>query len=163
MEEFISKRKKHLFKLLKDNIIEVEHIGSTSIPNLSSKPIIDLLIGVDSWEEGSNCVNILTHHHYKFYEDIGLPGRLFLTKEKFGRVTHHIHIVIFESVLWLRDISFRDYLLKNEEERIEYEKIKQNLSLQYKDNRALYTISKNEFISEILKKQSNDYQKTQQH
>lgn len=138
--------------LLEDQYILIQHVGSTSIPGLMAKPIIDIAVGVDSIEKMNNIKGILVDNGYHFRPDAGSDERLFLAKGGEESRTHYLHIEIFEGLSWNNHTNFRDYLICNPKCITEYENIKIELAAKYPNNREKYTLAKDEFIQSILKR-----------
>ena len=143
--------KRKILKGIKDYIISVEHIGSTSILNICSKPIIDICISLKNYSDGLKCVNYLESIGYIYKDEFGIPGRhYFSTKDE--TVKFHIHMFEEKNLEYKNHIYFRDYLNKYPEEAKKYEKLKFKLKEKYSYNRDLYTEGKSKFIKKILKK-----------
>lgn len=144
----------HLLKsILGDTAIDIQHIGSTSISNICSKPIIDIVIGLKNTDDIKPFIPILeskgvimrsTNHENQMLFVIG-------DFEKDSR-SHHIHVVKYDSIEWNNYINFRNYLNKFQEEAKKYEKLKSELSEKYPNDRNSYTEGKNKLINEILEK-----------
>ena len=145
--------KKHLFECLPYKIIKrIEHFGSTAIPGLSAKPIIDILVGVTSLEETKKViVPILTAQGYEYfwrptYGNDGPPFYAwFIKRDANRRRTHHIHMVENNFEHWDR-LLFRDYLIEHPHLIKEYQQLKLDLAESCKNDRAAYTNAKTEFI-----------------
>ncbi len=141
-----------------DNIVDIQHLGSTSIPNAMAKPIIDIYIAVNSLEQAKNTfVNPITAMGYVYWAENPSLDKLFFVKgmpPHGDKRTHHIHIVNSNSKHWHDAISFRDYLRASPKELNNYNKLKLKLSKKYKYDRESYTSEKNSFIKEILAKAS---------
>lgn len=148
------KEKTNLQKLLGENILGIEHIGSTSIPNLLAKPIIDILLGVESLEVVKSFQNILESNGYTYRPNGSVEGEMLFVKGTEEDRTHYLHITRFENKQYLNDIFFRDYLTKNENEKKEYENLKVMLARTFSENREEYTKRKTDFIQSILQKKS---------
>jgi len=153
--DMFEEEKKHLFACLPHKIIKrIEHFGSTAIPRLSAKPIIDILVEVTSLEETKKViVPILTTQGYDYFwrptlGDDGLPFYAwFIKRDAYGKRTHHIHMVESEFEHWDR-LSFRDYLIQYPNLANEYQQLKLHLVEIYQNDRAAYTIAKTKFIVE---------------
>jgi len=144
--------KKNLEEIFKDIAITIEHIGSTSIEELSAKPIIDIAIGVSKLENFEKVRNkIITNKNYSIREE-NPEGEILVRKGTDDYTSYLIHVMEYESDRYKNTIIFRDYLRKNKEDKIKYENLKKELGIKYKDNREMYTASKNDFIQGILKK-----------
>ncbi|MBN1200361.1 MAG: GrpB family protein [Anaerolineae bacterium] len=133
---------------LGDHAIEIEHVGSTSVPGLRAKPIIDILLAVEAFaplDEYKRLLEPLGYHHQSHDAD---DERLFFWKG-IPR-THHLHIV--EYVTWehQRHLLFRDYLRSHDEIARLYEEIKRQLTSAFRGNRPAYTKGKTAFIKSIM-------------
>lgn len=154
----------------------VEHIGSTAVPGLSSKPVIDILVGVRKPENLDKVPGSLSRHDYVYYQkyDKQMPYRRFFVKLKSRPCNFtipkaykekdeipenidpyklaHVHVLEYESNNWLRHIAFRDYLKHNIGIKQEYETFKLALNkLFWLDNKE-YNRAKDEFIKDAEKK-----------
>lgn len=140
----------YLCKALDISTDRIQHVGSTSIPGMLSKPILDIAILVDSLDDTAerwkdNLANL--GYWYKGVEP-DLPDRRFFAKGPRERRTVYLHIVNnreFESL-----IKFRDILRNNPTLAEEYAVLKQKLAAEHKDNRDIYTRSKNDFITRVI-------------
>jgi len=143
-----------------DIVLEIAHIGSTAIPGIYAKPVIDILVGVRD-------LNQFTHEHIKIIESLGyhyipayeeqLPYRRFFQKDdKNGQRSHQIHLVNCRSSWYQRHILFRDYLRKYPADAKAYEAHKLKLAAQYNDSNQ-YATAKNEFCRAIDKKAFFDF------
>src|SRR5665213_567173 len=111
--------------------LAIEHMGSTAVPGLPSKPIIDLLIGVPSLEEAKQRwiepIRSLGHHYVPEYVS-WLPGELFFRKGPPGPWTHHIHLMEPSCPRWEALLVFRDYLRAHSEAAQAYASLKRALA-----------------------------------
>jgi L-amino acid N-acyltransferase YncA/GrpB-like predicted nucleotidyltransferase (UPF0157 family) len=145
--------KKHLFDCLPHEVIKrIEHFGSTAIPNLSAKPIIDILVEVTSLEKTRNViVPILTAQGYDYFwrpthGDDGPPFYAwFIKRDTLGNRTHHIHMVESNFEHWDR-LFFRDYLIEHLYLVKEYQQLKLHLAENFPNDRVAYTTAKTKFI-----------------
>lgn len=131
--------------------IAVEHVGSTSVPGLAAKPILDLVIGVRELSDLDPYVDKLAQMHIREAGQDLPDQRLFVMGdfEKDTR-THHIHAVRWDSAAWKNYIRFRDYLRIFEEKRSEYEVEKRRLAAWYPADRQAYTEGKAELIGRLI-------------
>jgi GrpB-like predicted nucleotidyltransferase (UPF0157 family) len=139
---------------LGDLILRLEHIGSTSIPGLPAKPVIDLLIGVDSIDQArQTAVPALEALGYAFWYDNPDPNHLFFVKglPPNGPRSHHIHIVPAEGNEWDR-VLFRDYLRAHPDETARYAALKRDLATRFQNDREAYTGAKGDYIIGVLEK-----------
>ena len=148
-QEFL-KEKAFLEEILKGYKVLIEHVGSTSLVNCPAKPIIDVAIGIESFEYGNQLVPILCNHSYIYKGDDGIPGRHYFKKQRDNVTTHHIHMSKIGSTVWNNQILFRDYMREYPDKLAEYIKLKQYLASLYPEDRALYSKGKNEFITSII-------------
>jgi len=149
-DEF-KKEKAILEKLLHGYALAIEHVGSTSIPGLSAKPILDIAVAVKDVNTLKNLIPLLSENGYDPLNSIEAKEELLARKGTPENRTHYIHIEIIGNTYWTNHILFRDYLLKHPEVIKEYEYLKQKLSTEHKDEREKYTAAKNEFIQHVLK------------
>lgn len=138
-------REKDLIKHVLDNFpARIEHIGSTSVPGLGAKSIVDILLGVFNESELNSLIPLMQSAGYEYinnFEHI-MPYRRFFKKA--GRF--HIHSVSLTSEFWKRHIAFRDYLRTHENIRDEYYNLKKELAEKEWNETNDYAIAKTEFI-----------------
>ncbi|MDB4984615.1 MAG: yqkA [Patescibacteria group bacterium] len=154
------KEKTSLKELLGDKVLSIEHIGSTSIPGVPSKPILDIDIAISSLNDAEYFIDKLPLIGYKYLDQtdkwVETPRykkRRFFVKETEGKTTHHLKIVeISDQESWGDQILFRDYLRTHQDARESYIELKRSLADQYEHDRKSYTASKVAFIQEILNK-----------
>jgi GrpB-like predicted nucleotidyltransferase (UPF0157 family) len=125
--------------------IGIEHIGSTSVPGLCAKPIVDVLVGLEELELSGEQVEAMTGLGYEFLGEYGLPGRLFFRKHP---RTHHVHVVVHGGEHWDRQLTFRDALRTDADERQRYDEFKRRLAAEGHP-RDVYTELKTPFIREV--------------
>ena len=113
-------------------VVEVEHIGSTAVPGLDAKPVIDIMAGLRSPRDTSPCIEALAKIGYSYLEDHVLPDRLlFLLKSaEAGRSArkYHLHVAEAAGVFWERHLLFRDYLRAHPVTTNEYARLKYELA-----------------------------------
>jgi GrpB-like predicted nucleotidyltransferase (UPF0157 family) len=129
----------------------IEHMGSTSIPGLPAKPIIDIIVFVDDLETGYAAVPALEATGYSFWRDNPDKTKLYLVKglPPAPRRTHHLHIYDSEEEVW-RHLIFRDHLRAHPEAREAYLALKQDLAARYRDDREAYSKNKTGFIDGLV-------------
>ena len=136
-------------------IEDIQHVGSTSVPGLGAKPIIDIMIGIHKLSLVNKCVQPLQSLGYDYRGESGIPGRYYFRKPLKALTshrTHHIHMVKTNHDGWKRNILFRDYLLTHPEDSKQYEALKRALAKQFGSDREGYTDAKTEFIETVLVK-----------
>ena len=135
---------------LADLALAIEHVGSTAVPGLGAKPIIDITVGVHRLGEGEKCVRPMESLGYEHRGEAGIPGRLYFSKPTTRPRTHQLHIVEYGGDFWQRHILFRDYLREHPEAAREYCELKVRLAARFGDDRIAYTEAKSEFIESAL-------------
>lgn len=138
-------------RALGDLALDIQHIGSTSIPSIKAKPIIDIAVGVRRFEDGLACIPLMEKIGYDYAgTDIVPDDHIFGRGVKGETRTHLVHIVEYNSPNWNQWILFRDKLRANPDLALAYEMLKIDLAGKYADNRAAYTASKKDFIEKVL-------------
>ncbi len=138
-----------LLLALGEMISGIEHIGSTAIPRIIAKPIVDILIGIKDFKEVFTQINVLEVLGYTYTAEAGDEKRLFFRKG--SPRLFHLHFVEFESKEWRNHILFRDILLQDKGKRFRYQKLKMELAAQFPTDCIKYTDGKTSFINKILK------------
>ncbi|HLB56342.1 MAG TPA: GNAT family N-acetyltransferase [Coxiellaceae bacterium] len=143
-------------KLFPDSlIVDIQHVGSTAIPDIQAKPIIDIQIAVNSLNSAKIIsIPLLQKLNYEYWADNPDKTRLFFVKgmPPYGeKRTHHVHIVELDSHHWRDKIAFRDLLRAHPDVAKEYEILKNDLAKRYRYDREKYTDEKADFIKKILK------------
>jgi GrpB-like predicted nucleotidyltransferase (UPF0157 family) len=131
-----------------------EHFGSTAVPGLAAKPIIDMLIEVRSLSEVTRrVVHVLESRGYEYFwrEDVTPAYAWFIKRDASGQRTHHLHMVEADSALWRR-VQFRDYLREHPEEAGRYADLKRHLAATYPNDRIEYTRAKSDYIALVMEK-----------
>ena len=125
--------------------IGIEHVGSTSVPDLCAKPIVDVLVGLRQLELSEEQIAAMEKLGYLYLGEHGVPGRLFFRKDP---RTHHVHVVEHGGEHWERQLIFRDALRADAEERKRYDEFKRRLAAEGHP-REVYTELKTPFIREV--------------
>jgi GrpB-like predicted nucleotidyltransferase (UPF0157 family) len=147
--------KEHLLECLpKELIRRIEHFGSTAVPGLSAKPIIDILVEVTSLEQTKGkIVPVLESQGYEyFWRPSVFKGQpfyaWFIKRNSTGARTHHIHML--ESRIEHSDeLLFRDYLIEHPQTAMEYQALKLRLVKLYPNDREAYTKAKTDFVHKV--------------
>ncbi|NQT49871.1 GrpB family protein [Candidatus Kuenenbacteria bacterium] len=145
---FFNKEKNRIAKSIPK--IKIEHIGSTAIPSICAKPIIDIVIGIDNFRDLHEYKIKLEKLGYKYHDNRGSRYNKFFTLGAEDCRKVYIHVVKFRGKTWNNYINFRDKLIKNKGLAKQYQTIKIKLSNQFK-NRDQYTKAKAEFIQSVNK------------
>jgi GrpB-like predicted nucleotidyltransferase (UPF0157 family) len=147
-ERLFEDEKSRLQEVIGAYVLDIQHVGSTSIPGMIAKPIIDIAIAVQSFEDATVCIKPIEQLGYEYRGEFGIPRRHYFTKG--DPRTHHIHMNEISSRDWLDQITFRNYLIQHPGVAKEYAELKVKLAQSYPTNRQLYTESKAPFINHVL-------------
>lgn len=140
---------KQLITLFGDEVVSIEHIGSTSIPGMRAKPIIDILVGARNIEVIDNFNTILCQKGYLPEGEYGIDGRRFIIKGTQFHRTHHIHIFGQGHYRLVEHVIFRDYLIAHPNVATQYAQLKMELAKKYTYDSFNYVEGKAEFIQEV--------------
>ena len=136
---------------------DVAHVGSTAVPGLPAKPILDLMVGIAPDRDVAPYVAPLEGIGYAYRGEHGLPGRhYFVRDDASGRRTHHLHLVALGGPIWRAHLAFRDALRARPERRAAYEALKRDLAARHAGERLAYTEGKAAFIHETLRQAGVD-------
>ena len=146
--------KKMLNKELADSVVSIEHVGSTSVPSLAGKPILDIDIVISSMEEFPNIKRQLTNRlDYIHVGNQGVEGReVFERSYKDEFMAYHLYVCVWGSPPYRYHIEFRDYLRTHPEAVKEYAQLKRVLAVKHADNLMAYFHEKSQFVEKILQK-----------
>lgn len=148
--------RRHLLSCIPAGLIRrIEHFGSTAVPGLAAKPVIDMLVEVSSLEEARTLIApILEAQGYDYFwrpsqgDAVSPFYAWFIKRNPQGCRTHHIHMVERDSELWER-LLFRDYLIEHSAVAKKYSELKKRLAEEHRTDRIAYTEQKTEFIRAI--------------
>jgi GrpB-like predicted nucleotidyltransferase (UPF0157 family) len=157
----------HLKSCLPAGLVRrVEHFGSTAVPGLAAKPIVDMLVEVASLDETrEKIVPILEAQGYDYFwrptwgDDTPPFHAWFIKRDGNGNRTHHIHMVEAHFEHWDR-LLFRDYLIDHPDAAREYGRLKTALSEAHQGDRIAYTQAKSDFIRDVTERAKRFYRKT---
>ncbi len=142
---------KRIREVLHQRIGQVEHMGSTAVPGMIAKPIIDLMAAVEDFEKARSLIPDIEALGYCYGKDDEIADRhYFSLKLKDGLATHHLSLAESESQFWVRQILFRNYLRAHPEWSREYADLKRRLSVKHAGDRLAYVEAKSEFIELVL-------------
>lgn len=148
-KKIFKEEKAYLESVFKENRFKIEHVGSTAVKNLLSKPVVDIAIGVDDLNSFKKYYSLL-NKRYTITENRE-KEEILLVKENEKETFCLIHVLDIKSNRYTNMIKFRDILINNLDILKKYENLKIDLAKKYKDDRKNYTKSKNEFINKVLK------------
>jgi GrpB-like predicted nucleotidyltransferase (UPF0157 family) len=136
-----------------DNLVALHHVGSTAIPNIHAKPIIDILAEVVDIDRVDDQSSNLAVPGYEAMGEYGIPGRRYFRKHNTaGERTHHLHIFQTGSVEVLRHLAFRDYMITHPADARAYSQLKQQLAEAHPTDIEAYMDGKDGFIKAMERK-----------
>jgi GrpB-like predicted nucleotidyltransferase (UPF0157 family) len=132
----------------------VEHVGSTSVPGLGAKPIVDILVGVERLADVEGCIPDLEGLGYEYVPEYEaeLPQRRFFRRDEAGARAQHLHAVEVDSDFFRNDLAFRDALRADANLARAYETLKRELAGRFGRDREGYTDAKTVFVEAVLEK-----------
>ncbi|MDL2219243.1 GrpB family protein [Ruminococcaceae bacterium OttesenSCG-928-O06] len=137
---------RYIREVLGDNLVSLFHIGSTAVPHLSAKPIIDILAVVADIEKVDTCNTAFTALGYEAMGEFGIARRRYFRKGGQAR-SHQLHIFPYDSVFDItRHLAFRDYLRRHPDVRTTYGALKEELATRYPNDWESYCAGKEMFI-----------------
>ncbi len=149
--KLFKEEKKRLEAVISEGVLDIQHIGSTAVPNLKAKPILDIGVAVKNFEEAFALVSPIESLGYTYRGENGIPRRHYFVKGPADNRTHHIHMFEEVNEEWTTHLLFRDYLRTHPETVTAYQTLKEDLAKRYPRDREAYTDGKHEFIQEVLK------------
>ncbi len=156
--EKFSAEAKDLKRIFGEELLSIHHFGSTSIPGISGKPIIDILVivrdiqAVDALNPGLESLN------YHAVGEYGISGRRFFYKGSADIRSHHLHVYEAGNPHILRHLVFRDYMRCHPLSARDYTRLKEELAHQFPEDMDSYIAGKNAFVKEHEKKALNWWQ-----
>ncbi len=131
-------------------VLDIQHVGSTSVPGLAAKPILDIAVAVESYEGAFVCVPLLEALGYEYRGEQGIPRRHFFVKG--DPPAYHLHMNEIGSTDWRTQIAFRDALRAHAEIAQAYADLKRRLAAAYPTDRDAYLAGKADFIQGVLRR-----------
>lgn len=132
-----------------DAVTTIDHVGSTAVPGLAAKPIVDIMPGLVSFEAGLNCVEPMRKLGYIYRGEMGIAGRHYFNRDHDGLRVAHVHMFVVGCDEWRRHNAFRDYLRVHPDAAKRYEALKRELAERHRHEREAYTDAKTDFIRGI--------------
>ena len=129
----------------------VEHVGSTAILGLRAKPVIDIMVAVETLSLSRDAIVVLEglgYHYWPYKADL----MHWLCKPSDDFRTHHLHLVPWGSALWKARLAFRDHLRTNASAAADYVALKDELARKYRNDREAYTEGKTSFVERIVER-----------
>ena len=144
--------------------LSIEHVGSTSVPGLAAKPIVDFDVVVESRRAVSESIEHLARLGYIHQGDLGVPGREAfrhggddeVPRDGSGRKwpTHNLYVCAKDNEALALHLAFRDYMRQNPKEAAAYAELKRGLAQQFPHDMDAYVNAKTEFVESILRRQT---------
>lgn len=143
--------RERLMGLFPSQLLDVQHFGSTAIPGMPAKPIIDILAAVESMAVAQSLTRPLLQSSYTTSAEFNatLADRRWFMRWANGRRTHHLHIVVLGGTEWRRRLRFRDVLRADPQLAHRYALLKQELTVQHNADREAYTHAKTAFVLSV--------------
>ncbi|MFQ4144833.1 GrpB family protein [Chlorogloeopsis sp. ULAP02] len=149
-QEVFATESKQIALAFSENVVAVHHIGSTAIPQIHAKPIIDILVEVKDITKVDEHNSAIEALGYEVMGEYGILGRRYFRKHnQAGIRTHHIHAFEVGSVQIERHLTFRDYMIAHPEDAQKYSDLKCELAKKYPDNIESYMDGKDGFITQM--------------
>lgn len=143
---------KKIQKVFGENLLDIQHFGSTAISGMKAKPIIDMIAGVSDFKKIKKFLKPLEKLGYEYRPDAGTNDRLFFRKGGKFKSSYHLHLVKMNSRDWKDNLFFRDYLRENKQTAKEYASLKKELAKKFSNDRESYLSGKTEFIKKMINK-----------
>jgi GrpB-like predicted nucleotidyltransferase (UPF0157 family) len=138
-------------------VLNIQHVGSTAVPGLAAKPILDIAVAVAAVEVIPQCRQPLCSLGYIDRGDAGKDGGYLFVKESTPNLrTHHLHVVTKDDPQWGNYLRFRELLREHEAPRTAYATLKQSLQMRFVHDRKAYTAAKEAFICAVLRKMGKE-------
>ncbi len=135
-----------------DGLLDIEHIGSTAVPGLAAKPVLDIMPVVADFDEARSLIVRFEELGYWYFGENGIPRRHYFAREDAsGTVVEHVHVLEDSSVEARKHRMFRDYLRASESARERYGSLKLRLAEEFRDDRYAYTDAKTELVVALLR------------
>ena|SRR5579872_5938727 len=144
--------RKRIVAAIGDFIEYIQHVGSTAVPELAAKPVIDMLVIVPSLTQVESCVPPLQNLGYEYLGEHGITDRHFFVKKEQGLRAFHLHMCEADHSIATQCIVFRDFLRLHPVDAHEYGELKKSLAAQHGTDREGYTDAKKTFVEAILVK-----------
>lgn len=141
-----------LAAVLENEIITVHHFGSTAIPDIPAKPVIDILVEVCDIERIDGFNGSLAKMGYEAMGEFGINGRRFFRRHQDGRRTHHVHIYQVDNPEIARHLNFCDYMRAHPDEAAAYGRLKEQLARRFPEDMESYVAGKTDFVCAVERK-----------
>jgi|JI6StandDraft_1071083.scaffolds.fasta_scaffold112146_2 GrpB-like predicted nucleotidyltransferase (UPF0157 family) len=138
--------------------VVLEHVGSTAVPGLCAKPVLDVVLGVSALSEMAMNLPALAQigFTYRPEYELQIPDRRYFVRGAGRSLRVHLHSVVLGSALWLKHLAFRDALRADRQLMQSYAALKRHLALKHATDKAAYTEAKAPFIQQVLALQTQN-------
>lgn len=154
--ECFKQEKKLLLAVCAGRVLDIRHVGSTSIPGIPAKPVIDMIAAVRTLSDVETLARELNEIGYTHKGNGDVPGRRYFVKGPPENRTHHLNCCEPNSPFWRSHLAFRDYLASHPEAAAEYAGLKLRLAQQFPTDRLAYTNGKEEFVLSVTQRAMQD-------
>ncbi len=156
-QEFENEAQQITDALGEDVVVDVHHIGSTAIPNIYAKPVIDVLLVVTDHADLDKKTPLMEALGYEAFGEFGIPTRRYFRRDNaLGERTHQIHAFEAGSPQITRHLAFRDYMIAHPDAAKAYSDLKRELAAKHPNDMEAYMDGKHEFIQEIDRRAAVD-------
>ena len=131
-------------------VVEVHHVGSTAVPGLAAKPVLDVMPVAAGQAETLEAVSGMASLGYRYRGENGIAGRCYFDKAVDGRTVAHVHMFPLGHPAIRTHLAFRDYLRTHPDAARDYERLKRELAAKHRNDRDTYTDAKAAFIKGII-------------
>ena len=143
-----ARERRVLRDVLGSHVEDIQHIGSTAIPGMAAKPIIDIAVAVADIDTVESLVSLLEAVGYEYRGLLnGIEGHFFFRKG--DPREFFLHVFAHQSDFWSQRLTFRDYLISHPDLASRYQALKRRLATEYPNDRSSYTAAKKAFIEEV--------------
>lgn len=159
--EKFQREKQKIMEAIGQHVLAIEHVGSTAIPFIVAKPVIDIQIGVKTLRDAVPCIPKLEKLGYEYLSSIEslIPNRRLFSKRSGGKKEFYIHMWQYQAEEWEEFLLFRDYLREHKETAKEYEFVKKHMAKRFPEEEVAYSIGKEGFIQVIIQRAKKEKRK----
>jgi GrpB-like predicted nucleotidyltransferase (UPF0157 family) len=158
-KDLFQKEKELLLATFPGQILKVSHGGSTAIPDIPAKPLIDIFAVVPSLQVAEDMRGQLEGLGYEYRGEEGIPERRFYAKGDREKRSHNLHLVEETSNEWKNHLLIKNYYLKHPEAALAYAELKEKLAKQFPDDRVAYRGGKDAYIKQVIQRAVDEGQK----
>jgi len=150
--DLFERERRLLAEIFRDTDATIEHVGSTAIPGLAAKPVIDIMVGLPGLREAETRIADLARRGYEYVPayEARLPDRRYFRKSCEGAQRSHLHAVVRDGAFWRRLLLFRDHLRRHPDVAADYLALKRRLAREYGANRLGYAEAKDSFVAAVV-------------